>query len=265
MGSPSGSLSPLAPFSAEQELIDFATDGVWTADDLASALKAFDEVYSAFLLARHLAVLSNERGRQIAESQEMLLHRLELEGPHLDMLFHEWRRMWRRLGPGAASLAFPFSLFAGIANQESAEKTTVGELDYCLANPGEYLPASRELVVHRIAMASPGGFSLRGLGEPLKELRELVKDLWFRNRQERERGDLEIAKMKIALLTEMNLAPHAVQVLAVMVCDGIKELEPLVESGKLSLPNEGPPKIRLEKPKRRRTPRRKPTNGEGGS
>ncbi|MGH9198431.1 MAG: hypothetical protein ACRD1T_22195 [Acidimicrobiia bacterium] len=120
-------------------------------------------------------------------------------------------------------------------------------------------------MIQKIEMASLGGISLRGLGEPLRELRELIKDLSYRNRQERERGDIEIIQQRLTLLTQSNLAPQAVQVLAVMVSEDTQELKRLVENGKFTLPNEQPQ--RLEKPKttRQRKPRRKPPSGEGSS
>ncbi len=169
----------------------------------------------------------------LAEQMERNWHRLEMEGPHIERLFYEWMRLWRHLGPSAIPFSFPFASFAGGPQAEDATRTTVLELDYYLSHPGEYMSASYDLMIQKIVMESPGGFSLRGIGEPLRQLRELIKDLWYRNRQERERGDLDIIQQKIRLLTQSSLSPQPVQILAVAVLDDIQELERLIENGKL--------------------------------
>jgi hypothetical protein len=72
-------------------------------------------------------------------------------------------------------------------------------------------------------------------------------------------------KEKLALITQNNLAPAQIQILAVTIADGNQNLKALLESGKLVLEGEEPK--RLEKPKstRQRKPRRKPPAGEGSS
>jgi hypothetical protein len=159
---------------------------------------------------------------------------------------------------------FPFGPIPGPAAESSPQSLAL-EIDYYQSRPDEFMPPAHELVVDNIQMASPGGFSLRGLGEPLREIREFIKDLWYRNRQERERGELDILKEKLALITQNNLAPAQIQILAVTIADGNQNLKALLESGKLVLEGEEPK--RLEKPKstRQRKPRRKPPAGEGSS
>ena len=41
--------------------------------------------------------------------------------------------------------------------------------------------------------------TLQGLGEPLLQLRELIKDMWYRNSQERRLGDLAVTEKRIEL------------------------------------------------------------------
>lgn len=55
-------------------------------------------------------------------------------------------------------------------------------------------------------MASPGIISFQGLGEPLKQLRELIKDLWYRNSQEKRRGELELEMIE-RHIRESNVSP----------------------------------------------------------
>jgi hypothetical protein len=49
-----------------------------------------------------------------------------------------------------------------------------------------------KMTIASVSMNSPGWFSLEGLGEPVRELRRLIKDLWYANRQASKQGKLEI-------------------------------------------------------------------------
>lgn len=43
-------------------------------------------------------------------------------------------------------------------------------------------------------------FSFRGIGEPIRQLRELLKDLWYRNKHEKEQGEIELLRHRIELV-----------------------------------------------------------------
>lgn len=46
---------------------------------------------------------------------------------------------------------------------------------------------------------------LQGLGEPIRELREFVKDVRFRNAQERQLGQLEVLDRRLELADKYGL------------------------------------------------------------
>lgn len=46
---------------------------------------------------------------------------------------------------------------------------------------------------------------LHGLGEPLNEARQLVKDLQFRNVQEAEQGEIDLLRSRLAVLNDFGL------------------------------------------------------------
>jgi len=76
MTTPAFYVPPVAPFSTESDRIEFRTGESWTAYELSAALQALDGTYSTFLLARHLAVVSNQRNQRLAEEYERYLHLL---------------------------------------------------------------------------------------------------------------------------------------------------------------------------------------------
>lgn len=67
------------------------------------------------------------------------------------------------------------------------------------------LPAfyvSPQLRIEKIHIASPGEVNLLGFHKIIKELRELLKDLIYRNKQERINGELDIDLKKVRLIQE---------------------------------------------------------------
>lgn len=238
---PSEFLPPLSPFSAEFNTLDFRTDVSWSAYDLGVAMKSFDSIYSTVLLARHLAVMENERLRRSAEERSRYWELLESEGPHFEMFFREWLRFARRYGAGSTAL-FPFGPSSpGSFAEPVSLRLTTSEMDYYVSNPSEYIPATHELRIDKIEIASPGGFSLKGLGEAIHQIRELIKDLWYRNNQERKRGELEILKRKLDIAAKSSLHPQQVQVLAVSVVREVQDVGRLIQNGQLLLADEERP------------------------
>jgi hypothetical protein len=255
---PSKFPSPISPLSLELTDLEFQTKEAWTAYDLGRALSSLDSIYSTFVLTRHLAVIANQRLQQSAEHLERYWEFLEREGPHLDMLAHEWRHLLRRYGPGAASLVFPFGPFRGPAAEQAAQTLPAAEVDYYLRNPSEYLPPSHELRIRRIEIASPGGFTLAGLGEPLREVREFIKDLCYRNRQERQKGDLEILKQKLEIMAQHNLTPVHVQMLASSTISEAEEVAGFIQDGHLLLEGSACPPSETSNESRGQRRKRKP-------
>jgi hypothetical protein len=113
-------------------------------------------------------------------------------------------------------------------------------LSYLLEHSEEVIAPSEQLFIRRIEMASPGGFAFHGLGEPLTQLRELIKDLWYRNRQERQRGELQILREKLELYSHLTLSVQHTDIISTYMFEDVKALGELVESGKLSLAGEEP-------------------------
>jgi hypothetical protein len=232
---PSGFTPPLVPFSNELSLLDFKTQEAWTAYDLGRALAALDSLYLSLLLARHLAVIANQRLRGSEEQFGRYLEALEREGPHFDMLFHEWSRFLRRYGPAAAQFLSPFGPAQMQVVDHLDRVLPPAEINYYISNTSEFLSSAHELKIRKIAISSPGGFSLEGLGEPLRELREFIKDMCYRNRQEREKGNLEILKQKLDIISQHNLSPLHIQIIATSAIRDAEEVAELLQDGHLQL------------------------------
>jgi hypothetical protein len=128
--------------------------------------------------------------------------------------------------------------------------STIRDYDYERADLLRLLHASvyrgmpeSVLRVTSIKMSSPGSISLSGLGEPLRELRELIKDLWYRNKQEKRRGELELEILQTHLnriqadtiIRQENSVDRAL----IYVANSAEILSVLQEQGKLEPPTTG--------------------------
>ena len=89
---------------------------------------------------------------------------------------------------GRAAAVFPPPILQGFTGFEDPLPTD----EEIVRNVNRYSSHDDALHVHKIHIASPGGFSFKGIGEIIEEIRELIRDVWYRNRQQRVSGDLDL-------------------------------------------------------------------------
>lgn len=114
-----------------------------------------------------------------------------------------------------------------------------------------YSPPSNRCFLYSAVTASPVKLSFAGVADVMKEFREFVKDLWYRNRQEAQEGDLEnrmrrlqVERAEADFANEYLLPAYAKELgesaspkLIEDVGKGITKIEELQDQGKiLSVP-----------------------------
>jgi len=130
-------------------------------------------------------------------------------------------------------------------------------IDRCLDDPRTFLNKDSELILIRIHLASDGGFSFKGLGSPINALRELWRDLWYRNGINRKKGqqalragdqrlamgELELVRERLRLMSEFGLTHEELDRLAKKTLDHVANVRQLAEDNRLALgpgPDTGP-------------------------
>lgn len=68
-----------------------------------------------------------------------------------------------------------------------------------------YITVQEQLKINKIAIASPGHIDFKGIAEVIREVRELIKDLSFRNKQERINGEIDIMERTVKMLEGFNV------------------------------------------------------------
>ena len=126
------------------------------------------------------------------EQYEGLLHKYV---GHPMYLYYKLFKLWRDLLdkyrqhkiPYLPPLQFWFPFLP--EKKEAFLRVTATEI---FQNIEQYSSDEQWLKIYRIKIGSPGGFSFSGIGEILKEMREFIKDIWYRNKQEKILGQLKI-------------------------------------------------------------------------
>lgn len=168
----------------ESSTISFFTDGDWTTGDLELLAVSISRIYDS----RLATYLWSERWANDLKNREGLIKNIfskrEMRYPE-PFPFEMWLDV---LESGNAAAAInPF----GIA-VSSTPVQIYQEIDL-------YASPDQRCRIHKAKMSPPGGFSFTGIGEILKEFRELIKDIWYRNQQERKKGDIDLIKDKVDL------------------------------------------------------------------
>ncbi|MCL2443318.1 MAG: hypothetical protein FWD13_07615 [Treponema sp.] len=91
---------------------------------------------------------------------------------------------------------------------------------------------TESLIIKRIHMESPGDIVLEG-GSFLKEVREFIKDMLFRNKQEKEIGELNILEKKLQILTEYGFPNKEVEEVKLYTYKNRRNINSFINKGLL--------------------------------
>jgi hypothetical protein len=219
------------------ELIGFRSIGDWSAKDLAIFSTIVSNIYDAL---RAVAIKRRFEENYI-EAYELYVRKMSdfADGPFTYEFYRYWREELRLLRKSGKTFPIPY-LFGSSGNFHTDFDKSIPSSGEIYQNLHLYSEESEDLAIHRIVVRSPGGFSFTGIGEIIKELRELIKDLWFRNNQERATGQLEILDKYLEMRNkhqDVSLPiPPALRrdkVLVEVIQDNVKQLKQLEDDKKL--------------------------------
>lgn len=177
-----------------KQLIGFRSNGIWTLNDLQSFIKSIEEIYNVFSAIK----IKENQDRKKRESFEMMLKTYEnyfhkyLNYPMCIEILELQRRILEDYLSGNIKNVpqFPFFQFSPLPIFEEERKFP--SLTEIYFNISSYQSSEELINIYRIKMASPGGFSFEGIVDIIKEFREFIKDIWYRNEKERRYGQLEV-------------------------------------------------------------------------
>jgi hypothetical protein len=206
------------------DFIAFRTKGAFSAHDLRRLTTSVETVYGVFLALDFLGGAASDP----TDPRRALIDYYDLQ--LRSFLTKGWR--FQQGGPPEA-----FSRFVrDRALRTDFDREATRFLELLREAPYRWMPEA-ELRVRTIVMRSPGYISFEGAGDFIKQIRHLIKDISFRNRQEKQAGDIKLA----AALRALEALPISSPVRGAEMADnatllleaGMDELFQLEEEGKL--------------------------------
>lgn len=172
---------------APGQSLSFRTKGSWAATELRRFLAAVEQMYGVFLVGFWLAEL---RQSLETESVNQQVFRESLFGKFLS---EGWSHAtWPHRAPGKP--LYDFWIFPEEKAREENQFAHLLETSVFRGYENPY-----RLMIRSVRMASPGSISFEGLGGVIEQVRELVKDISYRNNQEKRLGELRIVAIQRAL------------------------------------------------------------------
>ena len=228
----------------EKKVINFKTKGKWTLNDMADLLTSVNQIYNA-VYAINVKQLEIDRAiKSLAENLDDYYRywRKYVDHPLFEELWYIWREILKeyisRKRPYSPFLLPWFYLFIP---PDISKIIEIDAIQIC-RNIDIYIYPEQRLFIRKIMMESPGVITFEGSGEIIKQIRELIKDLWYRNRLEKQEKEIElkIKKMDYAERLEKILRKQNYRQfikpeneLIEIIINGVNKLEQLEKDEKL--------------------------------
>ena len=181
-------------------ILYFRTSTDWTINDLQVFSKSIGGIYDAFLSIRIKQSLIDHYYSSLDEY--LFLFEKSLAEPYSYELLKLWRntiKLWKKQNK-QMPLLFMHGLPLPFSIQEFDRE--IPSLVEIYKNIDFYKESHNNLWIHQIHISSPGLISFEGLGEIVREFRELIKDIFWRNKQEKAKGQLEIISKYVKIRKE---------------------------------------------------------------
>lgn len=206
--------------ATETSTLRIKAERLGTVKEVKQLLTDFENTYNSIYAFDFLVdTLSNDRNRRLSE---------------LDERFHNWRMYWKEFSmrKDFPYDPFMFELFWDMHLHRTDESTlNLLELQSKIDIDKIVLPADT-LTISKVNIQSPGFWEFLGSANPLTFIREFIKDLTYRNRQEKELGELKILQEKISTLKQLGYSDIEIrQLTTAMVTEPLKKIEKHKNSG----------------------------------
>ena len=206
--------------ATETATLKIKAERLGTVKEVKQLLTDFENAYNSIYAFDFLVdTLSNDQDR-----------RLRL----LDERFHNFRKYWKEFSmrKDFPYDPFMFELFWDRHLHRTDESTiNLLELQSKIDIDKIVLPAD-SLIISKVNIQSPGFWEFLGSANPLTFIREFIKDLSYRNRQEKELGELKILQEKIATLKQLGYSDIEIrQLTTAMVTEPLKKIGNHKDSG----------------------------------
>ncbi len=190
----------------EKGIINFKTKGKWTLHDMTDLLISVNQIYNA-VYAINVKQLEIDRAiRSLAENIDDYYYYWKeyIRHPLFEDLWHIWKIILEKYI--SRKRLYPPFLLPWFYPFIPLEILKIIEVDavQIYKNIDIYIYPEQQLFIRRIIIESPGVISFEGIGEIIRQIRELIKDIWYRNRLEKLEKEIELKSKKIDYIERLE-------------------------------------------------------------
>jgi len=203
----------------KKEILKLKLDGDWYLSEFEELLKLINNTYQIFYAINQL----KNRFESQFESQFENLKALEEISP----FWHEYIYVLRKsvkLDSKKIPL-IPFLPYQAMNYQNISDSIEKGEW---------YIYPNDQIKINKIFMASPGEIHIEA-GSAIREIRELIKDIKYRNEHEKKLGELEILEKQIDILEKIGVPQQELGKILTRLKQNGTSLEEMIVKGKIGL------------------------------
>jgi hypothetical protein len=174
--------------------LQFDLDNDWNAIEFSDFLNSLASIYNVFLainiknkLINHkIAYIEKELGKNKNSDEDDFNKILKL----LKLYLNDCEE---NLSSHFPLIFFKYNMDKYLPSVSTSE---------IFLNINSYSSNNELLQIHSININSPGLIDFTGIADIIREIRELIKDLWYRNKQEKTVGELNIEKLRVETISE---------------------------------------------------------------
>lgn len=179
--------------------VTFKIKGKWTVDEMVNFLKSITSLYDAFFAIEIKRLEIEKKAEFLYEKVDDFYHYWEkyMDNPIFKEFWYLWKKIIRDyIRRGKPYPPFLLPGFYPFLPPEITEFFKISTIEI-YQNIDTYRHSDQKLNIKSIKMESPGFISFEGIDRIIEQIREFVKDIMYRNKQEKEKGKIELKIKKI--------------------------------------------------------------------
>lgn len=201
--------------------INLEIDSSWSLNDFQVFFKSINNIYNTLFAIKEITI-----------EQEYILNNYEKIGP-IHPFFDEFLFHYKRMKKlKEQKELIPLQYYVPFGNQ-----SYLNEYINQILSAEWYINPKFQINIKKIKFASKGLISIEA-GSVIREIRELVKDIFYRNSQEKRSGELDIFQKQIDVMEQIGFPKHQIgRIISKMNSDSLP-IQNLIKSGQLRIPSE---------------------------
>lgn len=200
----------------DEELIKLKLGGNWTLVEFETLLSNIRQLYCLFYAINDLQNTIDDYLSSIEEYRH--------KSPYWDEYYYTLRKILKTHPKDFPPLLHPLL----------PQKVSYENISDAIISGDWYIKPNHEIKIKKIKMSSPGEIHIEA-ASTLREVREFIKDISYRNNHEKEMGELKIIEKKIEILTAIGVPKQEIGKIIMHMKKNGTSIEDMLNKEKIGL------------------------------